>query len=168
MSGQAFVFLYPVALVVAAISDVLSLRIPNWISVVLAVWFVLYGLVFGLSLSVIALRLGLGACVFVTGFLIYNLGMIGGGDVKLIAVSAIWVGWPDLVVFLLLVAISGGVLAAAVLIFRKMPVPVPNWLLERGWYSRLTTEGQGIPYGLAICAAGIFTFPNTLAGLAVG
>ena len=168
MDGLTLVFLYPAVLIVAAFGDILSLRIPNWLSLTLVVWFVVFGVFAGLTMGVMALRLGLGAAVFLSGFVIYNFGLIGGGDVKLIAGSAIWVGWPDLGIFLLLVAICGGGLAGVVLIIRKMHVPVPVWISEKQWYVRLTAEGEGIPYGVAICIAGLLTFPTTLAGLTNG
>lgn len=159
-------FLYPVVLVGAAFSDILWLRIPNWLSLLLALWFVVYALITGLALGVIALRLGLGAAVLLSGFILYSFGLLGGGDVKLIAASAIWVGLDDLMMFLLAVALCGGVLAAAVFIVRKSYFPSPPWLLEKQWYARLIGEGNGIPYGVAICAAGLFTFHEALTALA--
>jgi prepilin peptidase CpaA len=168
VAGTALAFLYPVVLVGAAISDILWLRIPNWLSALLAVWFVVYAVIAGVAIEAIALRLGLGASALLIGFALYSFGLLGGGDVKLIAASAIWVGPHELMMFLLLVAISGGVLAAALFFVRKSYFPSPGWLLGKRWYVRLISDGDGIPYGVAICAGGLLTFHEALAALPKG
>jgi len=160
--------LYPAVLVAAAISDILWLRIPNWLSIFLVAWFVVFALVTGMAFDAIALRMGVGAAVLFCGFGLYSFGLLGGGDVKLIAASAIWVGAGELMMFLLVVAICGGILAAAVFFARRIYLPTPGWLLEKQWFARLITDGNGIPYAVAICAGGLITFHDALTALAEG
>ena len=165
MDGQTLTWLYPVVLLGAAISDILWLRIPNWLSVLLVACFVAYALIAGFGVDFVAWRLGLGLGILLLGFVVYNFGLLGGGDVKLIAASAVWVGPNELAMFLLLIALFGGVLAASVFILRKSILPIPGWLVRQQWFSRLITDGKGIPYGVAICAGGIFTFHEALTAL---
>ncbi len=164
----ALAIVYPAALVGAAISDILWSRIPNWLSLFLAGWFVAYAIFVGVAFDVIGLRLGLGAGALAVGFVLFSFGLLGGGDVKIIAASAIWVGLNDLMLFLTVVAISGGILAAGVFFIRKSLIPSPQWLLDQNWYLRLVTEGNGIPYGVAICVGGIVTFHEALTALPKG
>lgn len=168
MDELSLAIVYPVVLVAAATSDLLWLRIPNWLSIFLAGWFVAYAVIAGVAFDIIGLRLGLGGIVLVSGFALYSFGLLGGGDVKLIAASAIWVGLDDLMLFVLAVAISGGILAAGVFIVRKSVIPSPKWLLDQNWYLRLVTDGNGIPYGVAVCAGGIITFHEALTALPKG
>ena len=58
-----------------------------------------------------------------------------------------------------MVAIAGGVLAVAILFYRRVPaieaLPVPEWALK------LHKQGTGIPYGIAIAAGALLIYPHT-------
>jgi len=97
-------------LVIATVCDVRSRRIPNWL--------VFPFLVAGIGLST-ALRgwsglgdslLGVLLAAVLLGFL-YYLGGMGMGDVKLCAAIGAWVGPSQLLMALVMMGISGGVMA---------------------------------------------------------
>ena len=72
--------------------------------------------------------------------------LIGGGDAKLFAGAALWLGLNALYEYALIVTLLGGVLSLALLTLRRTPLP-PS-LLVRPWIARLADRRSGIPYGL--------------------
>jgi len=82
---------------------------------------------------------------------VFALRLMGGGDVKLIAVLALWVGWAALADFAVLVALLGGVFSLLVYVARKLRLYLP-WR-QRIRTPRLFQEGAPIPYGVAIAGA---------------
>ena len=105
-------------------------------------------------------HLGAGFLLLLISFAIFACGWIGGGDAKLMAATALWLGFDHLLPFLLWTAILGGGLALLVLTYRHVLPPV--WLLGQSWALRLHDPKQGIPYGIAIAAAGLVVYPNTI------
>ena len=51
---------------------------------------------------------------------LFGLNLVGGGDAKLLAASALWIGYEQLVPFLLYVTIFGGALALLLLAYRRV------------------------------------------------
>jgi prepilin peptidase CpaA len=106
------------------------------------------------------MHLGVGFAVLVFGMVLFATGTFGGGDAKLLAVGALWMGPSEVLPFVAFVAIFGGVLAVLMLAYRRcpitlIPVPVPAWA------TRLHQRDCGIPYGIAIAAAALLAFPAT-------
>ncbi len=139
---------YPLALAYAVVSDVRRLRIPNWASIVIVATFLPAAVGAGLEVSAIAIHYAVGAGLLGVGFIAFSRNLMGGGDVKLLAAAGIWSGWAQLGPYLVLVAVLGGVLAAAVLIAHKLRKAAP--------FS--DALGQPIPYGVAISGAAIYLF----------
>jgi len=97
---------------------------------------------------------GLGAlAAFAFGLLMFVLGQWGGGDVKFMAATCLWLGWPLLLGYLVVVALAGGVVTVAILLFRRLPLPAA-WA-ARPWLARLHRAGQGVPYGVALGCGGL-------------
>ncbi len=96
-------------MIVAGAGDALSLRIPNWLTALIAMavlsrWRWPTGMPwFELGLHVLT-----GFALFFVGFALFALGLFGGGDAKLIAAAGLWFGWPDVVPFLVLTVFAGG------------------------------------------------------------
>lgn len=105
-------------LIAACVTDLRTRRIPNSLVLALA----LTGLVFVIWRSPV----GSGALYTVNGFTVglliwlpfWLLGMLGAGDVKLFAASAIWLGPVGAMQASLLAALLGGVLALTWLMWR--------------------------------------------------
>ena len=142
----------------AGAMDLLTMTIPNRISVGLAAAFFVMALLTGLPPSDILMHVAAGLVVLAAGIVLYAVGGFGGGDAKLLAAGALWIGLEGLLPYLLSVTIFGGLLAFAVILYRRVPVaayPVPDWAL------RLHAPGSAIPYGIAIAAAALYVYPKS-------
>jgi prepilin peptidase CpaA len=157
--NNALLLIFPFAMAFAAATDLLTMKIPNWLSIGLCVAFVVIAPLSGLSGQQMLMHLATGALVLIAGIALFALGWMGGGDGKILAVASLWIGFDQLVTFLAYVAIAGGVLAVAILAYRRVPagaLPLP------GWAMRLHDPGEGIPYGLAIAAGALIVYPTTV------
>ena len=132
---------FPALVIAGGILDLASYRIPNWVSLALLAAFVPaagLALMGGVSPPALALNLGVGAAALAAGVLMFALRWIGGGDAKLFAAAALWLGWPAAVPFLAATALAGGVLALGLMALRSTLVrPLaasgrPGWA---GWRS---------------------------------
>ena len=68
-------------------------------------------------------HVGAAATVLAVTFVFFARGWIGGGDAKLAAATALWLGFDHLMAYLLYASIFGGVLTLAMIRFRLMPLP---------------------------------------------
>ncbi len=157
----AFFFLSipPAAWIVAALNDIRALRIPNWISITLAAIFPIAGLVIGLPLATIGSSMLLGLIILFLGMGLFALRVLGGGDAKLLAASAPWIGLTTIWIFVFKVALVGGLVAVALMVFRKSPL-LPVYA-QAPWILKLHQSGKQIPYGIAIAAGGLWALPDT-------
>ncbi len=144
-------------LLYAACSDVASLTIPNWISLALAAVFPLVALASGLSLQEIGFHLLFGFGVLAVGFFLFQAGVFGGGDAKLLAAASVWTGYAAFWPLIAWMAVSGGVMALAILAARQF---VPQAETNPPFVNRLLTGKTGIPYGLAIMIGGLAAIPS--------
>ncbi len=112
-----------------------------------------------MDLETIGMHLLAGVAMLAISFTFFARGWIGGGDAKLFAATAIWMGWSNLLEYALIASVLGGVLTIAMLTLRGFPMP--NILLKQYWFNRLHTLENGIPYGLALAAGGIYIYPYT-------
>ena len=140
------------ALVVAAVSDLRHRIIPDAASLVI--------LIAG------AVALGCGShtvqallppvliafAAFGAGTACFALGVLGGGDVKLLAAFGLWLTPSTATVFLSLMAVLGALLAIGVLVRRRL-----------GFGVDLSDDGEAaaepsvtVPYGVAIAVSGLF------------
>jgi prepilin peptidase CpaA len=155
---HVLVMVFPFAMAFAAATDLLTMRIPNVLTVGLAAAFVVVAPIAGLTWSEILSHFGVGALMLLAGISLFSLGWVGGGDAKLLAAAALWLGFEPLVLFLAYVSIFGGALALAILAYRRFPaaaLPLPGWAL------RLHAKGGAMPYGVAIAAGALFVYPLT-------
>ncbi|MEL6373890.1 MAG: prepilin peptidase [Pseudomonadota bacterium] len=159
MFEYTLLFIFPAAMMFAAFFDLFTMTIPNKVSIALVAGFALVAPFSGLpwatiGMHVLAGALMLGVCVFM-----FWRGWMGGGDAKLLSAAALWIGFDHMLGFATLVAICGGLLAVAILLYRSI-LP-PSWLLGQSWALRLHEKKGGIPYGIAIAAGAIWIYPST-------
>src|SRR5690349_2515275 len=79
-------------MVACAYNDLFHMKIPNLLTGSLAVLFALWAITQGLPMTDILLHVGVGLSVFVGAALLFRFRLIGGGDVKLLAVTGLWAG----------------------------------------------------------------------------
>jgi prepilin peptidase CpaA len=99
-------------------------------------------------------------------FGLFAMGWIGGGDAKLFATTTLWLGPQILLTYSLTTALIGGALTLTLLAWRNLPLPAS--FAGQGWLVRLHDAKQGIPYGIALAAAGLLAYPDTPFMAAVG
>jgi prepilin peptidase CpaA len=139
-------------LVFAAGSDIATMTIPNWVSIVLAAAFPVVAIAFGMPLPTIGLHLAFGVAVLAICFLLFQFGVMGGGDAKLIAAAAVWTGFAAFAPFALGTVLAGGVMALVLLITRSRIKPAEA---RPAFVNRLLKPRGGVPYGVAIMAGGL-------------
>jgi prepilin peptidase CpaA len=152
--------IFPLVMVFASISDLLSMTIPNRLSLLGIAAFVIAAPMVGLGLGEVGLHLAAGAAVLVGGFAMFAFGWIGGGDAKMAAVAALWLGLSHTLEFLLLGSVFGGLLAVVILLARRRLLP--TIAVRQQWLIRLHDPSTGVPYGLALGAAALAIYPKTI------
>jgi prepilin peptidase CpaA len=155
----ALIGAFSILVFAAGVGDLLTMTIPNRISLVLAALFIAFAFASGMANHDVLQHLGIGALVLAVGFLFFTFGWIGGGDAKLAAAIALWLGFDSIVEYLLVAAIAGGGLTLALLSMRALPLPA--FALGWDWLTRLHHPKTGIPYGVALAAAALFILPET-------
>lgn len=156
----ALVALFPALVITAALRDVVSYTIPNWISLALVAGFVLAAPALGLPLGAFGQHLAIGALGLVLGMIMFALGWIGGGDAKLFAAAALWLGWPAAAVYAAVTGLAGGALAQGLLTLRSAYFR-PYVVTGPAWFCRLAEPGENVPYGLAIAVGALAAFPDS-------
>lgn len=149
---------FPVAMAFSAANDLFTMKIPNRISLALIGGFIGVALLIRMPLETFGVHLGCALAVLACTFALFSRNLLGGGDAKLMAAGALWMGSAHVVEYLIFVTLFGGVLCLAIIAYRRM---VPAALLASGWAQRLHTAGGPIPYGIAIAAGGLMEFPAT-------
>jgi prepilin peptidase CpaA len=126
----------------AAISDLRTRTISNGLNLAMALLAIPYWFAVGLApWPDMALQFGFAFLVFAVFVGLFMVGGMGGGDVKMIGAVALWVPPGLLLPMLMVMAIGGGVLSAAMLVHK---------------YWTKKTDPPEVPYGVAIAAAGLW------------
>ncbi|MFT9408373.1 A24 family peptidase [Acetobacter fabarum] len=134
--------------------DVRVREIPDWVSLGLLALAILNGA------AVHWISLVFGALIYLLLFFLWSLGVIGGGDVKLIAVTSLFFMPYEQLIFLLNIGLAGGVLAMLYLFGRnRLPIiskrTTKNRVLRvEAWRIR---RGMSLPYAVAIAIGFIMT-----------
>jgi prepilin peptidase CpaA len=160
MVNVAILLLLPAAVAFAAAMDLFTMTIPNRISVIMVLAFFPLAPLAGLGLYEMADHIGAGLLVLVIGVALFAGGWFGGGDAKLLAAIALWVGFDNLILYVFYVAMAGGMMALLFLTLRTMPLP--KLLLGQPWAHRLHHRDGGIPYGIALAAGALMVYPQTV------
>jgi prepilin peptidase CpaA len=150
----------PGAFAYAAAMDLLTLTIPNPISAALVLAFFPVGAFAGLDAWGFLTHVGAGLGMLTVGILLFLPGWCGGGDAKLMAAIALWVGLDNLAAYIAYVALAGGMIAT--LFSTARALPLPRLLLGEPWALRLHRQDAGIPYGLALAAGALLVYPQTI------
>jgi prepilin peptidase CpaA len=167
MLTAAILVIFPLCMAMAAFSDLLTMTIPNRLSVILIASFIAIAPLSDLSMHEILMHLGAGAAVFAVCFGLFAFNIMGGGDAKILTASAVWFGFNDsLMLYLIYVSMLGGFLSILVITMRAnynlilvSRIPVPQTMLH----------AKKVPYGIAIGTAAFLAFPSSpLVQAAVG
>ena len=141
-------------LVWAAWSDLREYIIPNRICLAIAALYPAHVIASG-SPEMVPGALAAAAATFTAGFALFAFRIAGGGDVKLMTAVALWAGPAQIVSFLFMTALAGGLLAAflAVRAWRHEAEANPDGTLGLRLYA---IRGTRVPYGAAIALGGLY------------
>ena len=159
MSDLAALLVFPALMAFAAASDLLTMTIPNRVSLALVAAFAVFAILGGLSWEAVLMHVAAGALVLAVCFGMFAFGWIGGGDAKLAAATALWLGFQTLMEYLLVSTLAGGLLTLAILYLRG--VPLPPFAMNWEWLSRLHDRKSGVPYGIALALAALLVYPHS-------
>lgn len=139
---QLLLALLALALLWAAVTDIRARIIDNWLNAAIALAAPLYWWSVGLSpWPDVAIQIGVAAGVFVLFAALFALGVMGGGDVKLLGALALWLPPGATLGMLVLMSLLGGAVT----------------LVTLAWHRLARREGAvEIPYGVAITLAGLW------------
>jgi len=151
---------FPAAMALAAASDLVTMKIPNWIHVALIAGFCILAVATGMDLAVLGQHAGTAAVMLVFGFAMFSMGWVGGGDAKLFAATGLWFGFSQmLLVYVIYAGLIGGAITILLLAFRK--VPLHETALQQAWVGRLHSAESGVPYGIALAFSGLAVYVNS-------
>lgn len=141
-------------------TDLRGMIIPN--SAVLAVAgafavFALVNLMAGAAApDVFYGHIGAGLLMFIVTFILFSLGMFGGGDAKLVSAFSLWTGFSALAYFLFWMTLAGALLGVFALCVKKAK-PFKT-MREGSWIARLQAGESAVPYGVAITTGAFVAF----------
>lgn len=149
----------PVLAVIAALHDLTTMKIPNWISGLLIVGFFPAALVLGLPWATVGVSAALAAAALIVGMGMFAANWIGGGDAKLLAAAMLWMGVSGALPFILFTALAGGGFCLLLLTARShLPFFAQT---GPGWVMRLMQPKGDIPYGVAIAVGALLAYPSS-------
>ena len=152
--------MFPVAMAYAAASDLLTMTISNRLTLGLVAGFVVLAPLTGMDWRTFGMHWAAGGAVLTLAFFCFAMGWIGGGDAKLGAAIALWLGWSSAIEFIGIASLLGGALTLILLAFRRSVVPV--FIIRQPWVQRLHDDKAGVPYGIALAIAGLATYPHSI------
>ncbi len=150
---------FPFLMIYSAFSDLVSMTISNKVSLALMAGFVAVALWTGMELETFAWHWAMFAIVLVITFAMFAFGAIGGGDAKLAASTALWLGWEHTLSYFVIASLIGAVLTIALIKLRGNIIPERVEKIE--WVARLYRADTGIPYGIALGIAAMLIYPDT-------
>lgn len=116
------------------LTDYLYAVIPNGVTASVALLFVAFAIASGMPWSGWGSALCAGGLLLGAGFGLFALGVIGGGDAKLLAATALWAGWQGLPDLLMIMGLVGGLVTLPIILFH-----------DRFSHGRLLAGGATVP-----------------------
>ncbi len=130
-----------IALLTAAITDLRRRQIDNWLNLAIAVTAPLFWLASEQTWVDVAFHLAIAISLFAVLAGLFALGVMGGGDVKLLTALALWIDPISFVKLLVIMSVLGGLLT----------------LVAAAWHFGRRRKGRvTVPYGIAISFAGLW------------
>jgi prepilin peptidase CpaA len=152
-------FVFPLLMAFAASSDLLTMRISNRLVLLVGASFFAVALLVQLPVPDVLMHLGAALSVLAVAFGLFAMGWIGGGDAKLAAATTLWMGFGLTLPYLVYTALIGGALTLVLLMARRLPL-TPG-LARHRFIERLHDARTGVPYGIALAAAGLLVYSQT-------
>ncbi|MDW6026030.1 prepilin peptidase [Mesorhizobium sp. BAC0120] len=151
---------FPFCMLFAAVSDLLSMTIANKVSVILIAGFAVIAPLTGMDWASYGWHFAAAGTVLAFTFLMFAIGGMGGGDAKLMAATALWMGFNlNLISYLVASAFIGGLLTLMILSYRKSPFAM---LTGNNMFLRhFADPTAGVPYGIALGIGALISYPDS-------
>lgn len=158
---QALIFVvFPFCMVFAALTDMLSMTIANRVSLLLVATFAIVAPLTGMGWHDYGMHIAAAGLVLIVTFGLFAMGGMGGGDAKLLAATSLWMGFDMLLLqYLVSASLLGGMLTIATLSYRNSDISI--FTGHHPFLRHLADRKAGIPYGIALGAAGLMIYPET-------
>ncbi|ATQ70452.1 MULTISPECIES: A24 family peptidase [Methylosinus] len=150
--------LFPTLMVFAAFTDLLTMTIPNRVSIALVVIFAALAAYTQMPLAIALSHASCGMVMLIVTFAMFQLGWIGGGDAKLASATALWLGWDHLLDYGLAASLIGGALTLVILELRRRE---PRAVADSPRFAHLCDSMAGVPYGIALAIGGLLIYPQS-------
>ncbi len=151
--------IFAFTMVCAALTDLLIRKIQNSLVLVFLLAYVVLAPLAGFPAYEIVWSFAIALAVLLLAFALFALGLIGGGDAKLAAVTSLWFGTYHTPPYLIYTALLGAAFALTILVFRKLPLSAG--LQNSGWVAQLHSRGTAMPYGVPMALAALVVLPAT-------
>jgi len=155
----AILIIFPAVVIYAGASDMITMKIPNRLTLGLVGAFAVLAVWSGMPLALIGNHVAASVIMLLVGMFFFSRGWMGGGDAKLCAATALWIGMDLLLDYALLASVLGGLLTIGLLHFRERPIT--PLILRNDWLAKLHYHETGIPYGMALSAAGLTLYTQS-------
>lgn len=163
----------PIIGFLTAITDIYSYSIPNSFSVVLIIGFYVFALLNPIYNSELIYDNTLVALyVFVATFILFAINIFGGGDAKILTAISLWVGQQDILSYIMVLSITGGLLSIILYVWRKTkPFELYSRFqpLKSLYFGCIDDAGnievpskRAVPYGVAISISLFIVLPQTM------
>lgn len=160
MLAASIFVIFPFCMLFAAVSDMVSMTIANRVSIILVASFAVIAPMTGMDWATYGWHFAAGGLVLAVTFVLFAIGGMGGGDAKLLAATAVWMGFGiTLLQYLVLGAMLGGLLTLLIIVFRNSPMSVLS--ANNTFLRHFADHKAGIPYGVALGIAGMMIYPQT-------
>lgn len=157
MIEAAIFVIFPFCMAFAAVSDMLSMTIANRVPVLLVAAFAVLAPLTGMAWPEFGMHFAAMAAVLAVTFALFAVGGMGGGDAKLLAATALWMGFDmNLLYYLTASAMFGGLLTLFILLYRRSlfaDITVNNPVLRH-----FADRNAGVPYGIALGLGGLAAY----------
>jgi len=151
---------FPALVIVGGLHDLITMKIPNWISLALVGAFFPVALLIGAGPMDIALHVVVGVVALLVGMGLFAAGWVGGGDAKLLAASCLWMGLSGFAPFLIWTCLAGGAFCLLLMSARQY-FPAVARSVSQGWVFTLMQPKGDIPYGVAIAIGALLALPES-------
>ena len=153
-----FYLILPGFIIYAGFSDCFRMKISNKLCGLILLSFVMFCVLTppmwqwsALSGHIMAF-----AITFAIAFILFALGLIGGGDAKFVSALSLWFGSAHSFDFLVNASLIGAVLTLVILVLRSK---IPYYISAKwDWSARLMHPRSGIPYGIALSIGAMMAY----------
>lgn len=155
LASLAILFVFCVAVLYGAFTDMSTYKIPNRVSYGLVLLFIPYAALHWGTMPILQ-HVGLGVFVTVLCIVFWKLGWFGGGDAKFVGALSFWMGPQHILIFTILLALISVALVAALKTARQWNdyIQASAWpKIIKGMVQK--AEENAIPYGLPAALAAL-------------